>query len=287
MDRVENVLNLILLTMIRQFTSYLENIKGYSENTARAYGKDLTRFAKWVRVNHPCERWSTITRDLIDEYITERAEKGLSPETTNRELASISGIYRYFIRQGWLTKNPCRYQSRRKQGQHLPSVIPLEELKAGYNNSYGVTRIWIGLLMTTGIRISELLALEWSDFDFKACSIEIHGKGNKDRIVFSTPEVLEPLRKMAEFRPRSGRLWIRDARDVRYIIHEALKGFSSAKQLSPHAIRHTMATELARQGANVTTLAKLLGHNQLATTQKYINMACIDTRQAMCNYKII
>lgn len=273
--------------MIRDFISYLTGIKGYSENTALAYQKDLTRFAQWVRASHPSAKWSTITRAEIDEYIQERAGAGVSPATTNRELASISGIYRYFIRQGWLTKNPCRYQSRRKQGEHLPTTIPLEELKTAYNNSVGVTRILLGLLMTTGIRLGELLALTWEDFDFNANSIEIHGKGNKDRIVFSTTEVLEPLRKMAEYKPRTGKLWDRDARDVRRIIHDALRAFSNARQLSPHTIRHTFATAFARQGANVSTLAKLLGHNHLATTQRYINMASVETRQACAQYSLI
>lgn len=273
--------------MIREFTTYLQTIKGYSENTALSYGKDLTRFAKWVRATHPDKKWSTLTRNEIDEYITMRAGDGISPATTNRELASISGIYRYFIRQRWLTKNPCRYQSRRKQGEHLPTTIPLEELKAAYLNSVGVTRIWIGLLMTTGIRLGELLALTWEDFDFRSNSIEIHGKGNKERIVFSTSEVLEPLRKMAEYKPRTGKLWERDSRDVRRIIHEALRDFSSARQLSPHTIRHTFATAFARQGANVSTLAKLLGHNNLNTTQRYINLANIDTQAACLKYSLI
>ncbi len=270
--------------MLAQFENYLRNIKGYSERTCSEYLKDLKGFAKWAKAYKEDARWSTLTRQDIDEYITKRAKEGIKPATTNRELASISALYRFFIREGLMTSNPARFQSRRKQGEHLPNTIPSEDLRKAYAHSVGVVHVWIGLLSTTGIRISELLGLNWEDIDFKACSLEIHGKGNKDRIVYTTAEYLDLMRQAYERHPTEGRIFRYSERDARHMIWEALKPYSRAKQLSPHAIRHTFATTLARQGVNVATIATILGHNRIATTQKYIDMAQMDCRAVSAQY---
>lgn len=173
--------------MLTRFENYIRHIKGYSERTCSEYLKDLRAFATWAKANKEDARWSTLTRSDIDEYITMRAKDGIKPATTNRELAAISALYRYFIREGLLTSNPARFQSRRKVGHHLPNTIPSEDLQTAYANSVGVVHVWIGLLSTTGIRISELLDLKWEDIDFKTCALEINGKGNKDRLVYTTP----------------------------------------------------------------------------------------------------
>ena len=270
--------------MLTRFENYLRNIKGYSERTTSEYLKDLKGFARWAKAYKEGARWSTLTRSDIDEYITMRAKEGIKPATTNRELSAISALYRYFIREGLMTSNPARFQSRRKQGEHLPNTIPAEDLQQAYAHSVGVVHVWIGLLSTTGIRISELLALRWEDIDFKACALEIHGKGNKDRIVYTTAEYLDLMRQAYERNPTEGRIFRYNERDARHMIWEALKPYSRAKQLSPHAIRHTFATTLARQGVNVATIATILGHNRISTTQKYIDMAQMDCRAVSAQY---
>ena len=270
--------------MLTQFENYLKNIKGYSERTCSEYLKDLKGFARWAKAYKDGAKWSTLTRSDIDEYISQRAKEGIKPATTNRELASISALYRFFIREGLLTSNPARFQSRRKQGEHLPNTIPSEDLQKAYSHSVGVVHVWIGLLSTTGIRISELLGLNWEDIDFKACSLEIHGKGNKDRIVYTTSEYLDLMRQAYERNPIEGRIFRYNERDARHMIWEALKPWSRAKQLSPHAIRHTFATTLARQGVNVATIATILGHNRIATTQKYIDLAQMDCQAVSAQY---
>ena len=270
--------------MLIKFENYLRNIKGYSERTCSEYLKDLKGFAKWAKAYKEDARWSTLTRSDIDEYISCRAKEGIKPATTNRELAAISALYRYFIREGLMTSNPARFQSRRKVGHHLPNTIPSEDLQAAYAHSVGVVHVWIGILSTTGIRISELLALRWEDIDFKACSLEIRGKGNKDRIVYTTVEYLDLMRQAYERNPIEGRIFRYSEREARHMLWEALKPYSRAKQLSPHAIRHTFATTLARQGVNVATIATILGHNRIATTQKYIDMAQMDCRAVSAQY---
>lgn len=270
--------------MLTRFENYLRNIKGYSERTTSEYLKDIKAFSLWAKANVKDARWSTLTRSDIDEYITQRAKDGIKPSTTNRELSAISALYRYFIREGLLKTNPARFQSRRKVGFHLPNTIPSEDLQAAYNNSVGVVHVWIGLLSTTGIRISELLGLNWEDIDFKTCALEIKGKGNKERLVYTTPEYLDLMRQAYERYPTEGRIFRYSERDARYMLWEALKPYSRAKQLSPHAIRHSFATSLAKQGVNVATIATILGHNRIATTQKYIDLAQMDCKAVSAQY---
>lgn len=273
--------------MIKNFTTYLLAIRGYSPRTAEGYAKDCKAFASWAKANIEGARWSTLTRKDIDRYIMYRVENGIAPATTNRELASISALYRYFIREGLMKTNPCRFQSRRKQADKLPNTIPSEDLRNAYNNAVGLVRVWIGLLATTGIRISELLALRWEDIDFKTSSLEIMGKGSKERIVYTSPEYLTELRQAYERKPSEGRIFRYDQRDARYMLWQALKPYSRAKQLSPHAIRHTYATNLATNGVNVTTIASILGHNRIATTQKYIDMSQANTQAAAARQTIL
>lgn len=270
--------------MLSRFENYLKNIKGYSERTTSEYLKDLKAFARWANANKEDARWSTLTRSDIDEYISQRSKEGIKPSTTNRELAAISALYRFFIREGLMTSNPARFQSRRKVGYHLPNTIPSEDLQAAYKGTYGVVHVWIGLLATTGIRISELLGLNWEDIDFKTCALEIKGKGNKERLVFTTPEYLELMRQAYERHPTEGRIFRYSEREARFMLWEALKPFSRAKQLSPHAIRHSFATSLAKQGVNVATIATILGHNRIATTEKYIDLAQMDCKAISAQY---
>lgn len=273
--------------MLTRFYNYLRNIKGYSERTCSEYLKDLKGFCLWVKNNKPSARWSTLTRSDIDEYITYRAESGVQPSTTNRELSSISALYRYFQREGLLTVNPCKYMSRRKQAVKVPKTIPTEDLRTAYEHAFGITKVWLGLLTTTGIRISELLNLSWEDVDFTRCSLAIMGKGKKERIVYTLPECLEQMRQAYELHPRSGRIFHQDQREARFMIFSALRPYTRAKQLSPHAIRHSFATNLANNGVNVSTIASILGHNRIETTQKYIDMSQADTRQAVQRNSII
>lgn len=270
--------------MIEQYINYLRNIRGYSENTCKAYENDLRDFISWAKANVSGARWSTLTRKDIDNYVTAMVAQELKPATTNRRLAAISGIYNYFRREGKQVENPCKYESRRKKAETIPNTIPVSDIRKAWENANGVAKVMLGLLASTGIRIQELLDMTWENIDFESCSIKINGKGSKQRLVYTTPEHLETLKTLHDMGGRFGRIFTMEQRSARRIIFDALKPFSSAPQLSPHAIRHTMATNLANHGANVTTIATILGHKQIETTQKYIDMTQANCRQLCQQY---
>lgn len=264
--------------MINEFITYISSIKGYSPLTAAAYRRDLQEFAQFIRQEYQDARWSTITRDMIDHYILTLVAYGEQPTTTNRKLSAISGIYRYFIRQRMLTENPAQYESRRKVGEKIPNTIDPKQLRTAYEHASGSTRVMLGLLITTGIRISELLAISWEDINLDDCSIKIHGKGNKERIVYTKSEQLDEIRRVIESSHPTGRIFNYSQYETRRHIYDALLPYCKAPQLSPHAIRHTFATELAKAGANAPTIARALGHNNIKTTQQYIDKTSIDTK---------
>lgn len=259
--------------MIPEFITYLSSLKGYSGNTIKAYQADCQEFARYIKQHTDKARWQAITRKEVDGYIIMLTKQGQSTATTNRKLSSISALYKYMKREGYDVENPTKYESRRKQADRIPSTISPEAIKMAYDHADGTTKIIIGLLATTGIRIDEALKLTWDDVDLTTGVLSIIGKGGVARQVITSREVVELLRTRLAGSELHCRIFAWSQRTARYYIFQALKPWSTAKQLSPHAIRHTYATELAKSGASAITIAKILGHKHISTTQKYIDMA--------------
>lgn len=269
--------------MIQNFINYLRSIRGYSENTIRAYNADIRSFARWANDNVEDARWSKITRKDIDKYLEYMQAQELKSSTTNRQISSISSLYRYMQREGLEVENPCKYESRRKVEQQEPRTIPVKAIAKAYNRSKGATKIMIGILASTGIRIQELLDLTWEDVDFDENTLRIKGKGSKERTVHTEKYVLDQWRELLQYAQPKGKIFYFTQRHARYLIYEALKPYSNSPALNPHAIRHTFATELAKTGTPTATIAKMLGHAHIETSEKYINMAEISSqRSAIC-----
>lgn len=272
--------------MIKEFIEYITTIKGMSTNTALAYENDLRDFVRYIKTVDVNKRWSTITLQDIDGYVKAQVERGLKPATTNRRIAAIRSVYNYMKRQGLIDINPARYESCRKVETTVPNTIPADELYKAYQGSNGVIHIMIGLLMYTGIRIQEMLDITRQDIDTTTCRIRIHGKGMKQRIVITSRENMNDIQKYMMTRRMNERVFKEwGQREVRTSLFYMLKDITAAPQKSPHAIRHTFATEIAKQGQNVSTLSKMLGHQSIRTTQKYIDFANIDTTSAFTTYQ--
>lgn len=263
--------------MIQEYINHLATIKGYSPNTATAYRKDLKQFIEFIKQHYQGARWSTISKEMIEHYIMTLVSYGELPTTTNRKIAAISGIYRYMNTHGHEIANPAQYCSRRKVAETIPNTIDPEQLKAAYDNAIGTAKVMLGLLIVTGMRIGELLAIRWEDINLTERTITIHGKGQKERIV-SVPE--RQLEEIGYAYPRQNpkdTLFHMSQYETRCLIYKALLPYCQAKQLSPHAIRHTFATQMAKQGANAPAIAKVLGHRNIKTTQHYIDNAQMST----------
>lgn len=259
-------------SMIQEMQTYLTAIRGYSWNTAVAYGKDCVDFARWYREYKQNARWSTVTRDDIDAYMIHLSNNRLKGNTINRHIAALSMMFRYQQRQGLREDNPTKYESRKKFEQHMPQTISPQELKEAIENADALTATAMRTMLATGIRLQELLDMTVEDIDFAMLRIKVHGKGAKERYAYmdsTTAEMLSTWTKDKTWRVFPDVT----PREMRWYVHDALEPYTRAQQKSPHAIRHTFATEMAKAGTPTTTLAVLMGHNSVKTTQTYVNMA--------------
>lgn len=257
--------------MIKEFIQYVSAIRGMSVNTAKAYNNDLTAFATWAKMERQDAKWSNITRDDIDNYVIWNTQLGHTPATINRHLAAISGLYKYMKRQGYEIDNPVRYESRKKLPKRVPETISLGTLEKAATHTTQEVAIAMRLLYTTGIRTSELLNIKKNDIDIERQRIKINGKGSKERYVYMTEEVVEQLRTYID--KKIGHIFAIGDRELRYEIAMAVKRVDNEKRANPRIIRHTFATEMAKNGANATTIAALMGHESIKTSQAYINIA--------------
>lgn len=269
--------------MIKEFQTYLQVNKGYSENTAIAYGKDLHSFARFLIDTKQDARWSTVTLADIDSYMEMMTDAKRTPATINRHVSSIRAYYNFLKRQGLMKENPARYAQQQKRQRKLCNTIPTGDLIAAQKHATGTVKVMLTLLVGTGIRLQEMLDIKKSDIEASENRIKIDGKGQKQRYVYLTKEAQETVTEYAKY---SGFKLFGDItqRQVRMAIYLELRRFSQARQLSPHAIRHTFATNMAKNGANVATIQKVLGHESIKTTQKYIDLAQIDVREQILQF---
>lgn len=262
--------------MIEQFENYLRAIRGLSENTALAYGKDLHSFAKFLNTNNRSARWSQVSQSDIDQYIIMLSETEHKASTICRHISSISAFYRWAISRGLTTENPARYESRPKVESRIPNTLSVDVMNSAIAKAHGQLKLVLCIIKNTGARIQEALDIKTSDIELKYRRIRLHGKGAKERYVYVNDELMEALQNEAV----SGRYELFcgiTQEDVRFGLYDLLRGVD-AKQKSPHAFRHSFASELARQGANVAQIAALMGHNDIRTTQKYIDMNNLSTQ---------
>lgn len=259
-----------LPTTIEAFQIYLTKIRNYSELTAISYAQDLRHFVRWYRSIRTDARWSNVTRDVIDQYIITMKTERARPATINRHLSAIAGIYKFFKRQGLpISEIPVKYESRQKLAKTEPNTIPIEDVEAAIAHADNETALALKILVTTGIRASELLNIRREDVNLQERSIRINGKGSKQRTIFITAETANMIKNQEA---SSTLFTYANTRALRRKIYEALAPYSDAQQLSPHALRHTFATQMASKGMQTLTLANLLGHNDTNTTKRYTHM---------------
>ena len=253
--------------MITTCIDYLLHNRGLSQNTAKAYDEALRDFASFVRDYHPGVRWSTVTKPMIDEYVVYLVSEDYAPATIKLHISALRTFYKTCIAVGGKTDNPARYVSTPKLAVRLPKVIEISAIHQALESPVvsAQAKAAIAIIYETGVRLQELLDITAADIDPSSSSIRVHGKGNKERTVY-----------YGDLTRRYGRCWRGNQhtqRAVRHMVYEALRPYSKAKQLSPHALRHTFATQLLNNGMPMESISRLLGHEHLETTEIYARMS--------------
>ena len=270
--------------MINQFISdyieYLEVEKGLSENTLEAYKRDLLLFLA------PFEDLNTITKQNINNFIRTLREKNYAPSSVTRKLASIRGFFKWLHASEYIQNNPALTLEQPRNPKHLPKVLTVDDIEKLLNDKLNIQeRVIIELLYGCGLRVSELSNLKISDLDINASTIRCYGKGAKERIVPVGKKALKVLKEylkerdflVKKFSINNKRLLISSAgktysRQAIYsIIHT--HGKHIHKNISPHTLRHSYATHLLENGADLRVVQELLGHSDVATTQLYTHIS--------------
>ena len=267
--------------IIGEYLEYLELEKGLSQNTLDAYRRDLEDFSDVSGIDDI----NSVDRLVINSYVRSLREK-YAPTSIIRKVASLRGFFKWTTSVGILQKNPASTLEQPKVPQRLPKVISIKEVEEMlHNNLTPLQHVIIELLYSCGLRVSELVNLKTNDIDLASKYVRCFGKGSKERIIpigETAKQIVKEYLPQRELLVKkynlntkrllvleNGRLITRQ--DIYTLIHE--QGKLINKNISPHTLRHSFATHLLENGADLRIVQELLGHSDVSTTQLYTHIS--------------
>ena len=278
----------VLHQQIQQFTAYLQTERDVSPHTLAAYKSDLAQMLTFAE--H--EKGEAVSAQDVDHLLIRRYLAGLSKDTKKssigRKLAAIRSFFRFLLRRGTIARNPAELIATPKKEQRLPFHLDIDQATSlmespNDDQKYALRdRAVLELLYSSGLRVSELTALDIGELDLSAGMVRVTGKGGKERIVPVGSRALESLQEYLDQRgdgaiggalflnTRGGRI---NRRSVARIVDAHVLRIAAFKRISPHTLRHTFATHMLEGGADLRAIQELLGHASLSTTQKYTHVS--------------
>lgn len=271
-----------MYNLLSDFIDYIEIEKGLSHNTIDAYRRDIMSFIEYCQVDDI----KLITRIHISSFIMHLRENNISQSSISRKVSALKSFFRWASANEYVVSNPISSFEPAKLPKHLPKVLSVNDIKSIMNQNLNVIeRVVVEMLYSCGLRVSELCSLKMNDINLKSKNIICTGKGSKDRIVpfgdYALKTIEEYLLKREEILLEhnkttdlfliyeNGRTMTRQ--DVYRIIHRI--GLELHKTISPHTLRHTFATHLLENGADLRVVQELLGHSDVSTTQLYTHVS--------------
>ena len=271
--------------LIDQFITYIEAEKRFSPLTVKAYRHDLEQFVGYLKEEYQSNDLTQVKTTEVKSYVVHLKGKGIENRSINRKISALRTFYRYCLREGLVEKTPLTGIKALKQPKALVKFVTETDInKVSYGDDADFAKLrdhlLFELLYQTGMRQAELRGLRDADIDKMGMEVKIHGKRNKDRLVPLSLQMVQLITKYqtlrdATFEAKADRLLLNDRggeMTPTYVynkVHRMLEGVTTLKQKSPHVLRHTFATHLLDEGASLVAIQKLLGHQDLATTQVY------------------
>lgn len=277
---------------IKEFLDYLVIERQYSEKTQKAYKDDIRDFLIFLDNTGQSDYLKVDYQD-IRLYLAELHDKEYSRNSTGRKISSLRSFYQYLLRQELVQENPFTYVQLRKNNLRLPRFFYEKEMDALFEAAQGERALdkrnqaLLETLYATGIRVSECAGMKLSDIDFELNVILIRGKGNKERYVpFGSHceealqtyfynariELLKKNKKKNDFVFINHHGESLTPQGITYILKTVINKSSLTSSIHPHMLRHTFATHLLNNGADMRTVQELLGHASLASTQIYAHV---------------
>jgi integrase/recombinase XerC len=296
--------------LVKQFLDYLQLEKHFSDYTVKSYGADLFQFGqflgKQIGLQPGSEPVSMPSMEELDkcqlacepmtvrEFLAYLYAQNYTKSTTARKLATLRSFYKFCIRRGMVSVNPLSTIRTPKQEKRLPRCLDLEQvqklLEAPGDGDLLSARdkAMLEVLYSSGIRVSELVDLEMSDLDLQEGVLRVRGKGRKDRLTPIGSQAIKALQRYFELRAIDSRSQVSNCvqrcflnkhgqslstRSVRRKLDKYLVTAGLDPGISPHTLRHSFATHLLNNGADLRSVQELLGHSQLTTTQIYTSVS--------------
>ncbi|MEZ7891014.1 MAG: tyrosine-type recombinase/integrase [Candidatus Wallbacteria bacterium] len=282
------------MNIIDEYFMYIASVLNLSENTQKSYHEDISDFLDFTSKNYGIEQENfseciaKIDTFLIRRYIGEKNRESKKKTTINRRLSALSSMFDYFLKNDYIELNPFITVSRQKVEKRLPKFLYYNQVSEFLESIEPVdyeslrNRTLFELIYASGLRISEACFLKESDIDFSGKTLKILGKGSKERMIPVGDIALGFLRKFIEDTKQKypGCLYVfvnpsgeaLSDRTVRRIISDCFEKLSFQKKVSPHILRHSFATHLLENGADIRQVQELLGHASLSTTQIYTHV---------------
>lgn len=280
------------------FTDYLLLEKNYSKLTVKAYQSDLESFQNFLKEEYGSKSIKNVNYSQIRSWIVSLVEIGVTNRSINRKISSLNTYYKFLLKVGDLKQNPLAKHKALKTSKKVQIPFSEQEIETALNalnfdNSFKGLRdkLIIELFYSTGMRRIELVELKLSSIDLNTKTVKVLGKRNKERIVPLLNSVKQTLKNYLE--ARSSLTEIRDSEHlfltrkgvkiyetlVYRIINEYFSLASSKVKKSPHILRHSFATHLLNQGADLNAVKELLGHTSLAATQVYTHNSIAELKK--------
>ncbi len=275
------------MELLHEFFLYLQNEKRFSKNTLNAYQTDLTQFCLFCQ-NCQVVFPEKVDSTLIRSWVVTLIEQQLSTRSVNRKLSALKVFFRFREKQQSLSLNPMLSITPPRTKKRLPEFIPEKQMENLFSNAFfsedfaGIRdRTILSFFYFTGVRISELIQLIDSDIDFARGQVKVNGKRNKQRLLPLSENFIAEIRtyinaRQLEFPSFSFQQLFVDnkgkklyAKWVYRLVNSYLSNVTTLEKKSPHVIRHTFATHMLNNGADLMAIKELLGHTSLAATQVY------------------
>ncbi|MCB0658914.1 MAG: tyrosine-type recombinase/integrase [Saprospiraceae bacterium] len=272
---------------LASFLKYLEFEKRYSPHTIISYQNDIQQFEAFLSIQYNSQDWKEVSPGMVRSWMVQLAESGMANRSINRKLSALQTFVKYLMKRNYLDKNPLRKVVSPKVGKRLPAYIQegqmktlLDEVQFPEDFTGRRDRLIIELLYGTGMRRSELLGLQDQDIDLEKLTLKVLGKGAKERIIPFGAELRQQIelyrdaRNSLERLESNSLLVTADGKPVYpkliyNVVRKYLSVVSTLDKRSPHVLRHSFATHLANQGAELNAIKELLGHANLSATQIY------------------
>jgi len=272
---------------VNRFLDYLKFEKRYSKHTIISYQTDLEQFFSFIISQYDSPALPKITASIVRSWLAEMKGDEMTSKTINRKISALKSFFKYQMKTGVLKKTPMSTVIAPKISRRLPSFVSendmetlLEHVTFEDNWKGQTEKLVLKLFYATGMRLSELINLKESQLDSSYQQIKVLGKGNKERIIPVSADLLKELKLYTVNKPRGEDCPVENVfvnekgktlqpRYVYGFVKRHLSEVTTIQKKSPHILRHSFATHLMNHGADLNAVKELLGHSSLAATQVY------------------